>query len=418
VASQFALVAQLFLRSARIQRKRATLTIAAIAWGSLALLLLLSFGEGLKRQLGTASTGMGKNIAVLWPGETTLPWKGLPPGRSIRPRLEDIALLSDRVPGLAGIAGELRTWRASLTNGRKTITSRVTGANDSYGELRNQIPQAGGRFLNARDEEEKRRVIFLGNEVAKDLYGDEPPVGRTLLVGGLPYTVVGVLKKRLQAGSYGGPDAENAVIPITTFKSQFGGEFLENIVVCPTRPERMPELLGEIRRVLSAKYGFDPADERAVGAWDTVKSSSIMGKVTLGIQIFLGVIGGLTLMIGGVGVANIMYATVKERTREIGVQMALGARPAWIIGPLVLEGLLYTALGGLIGISAAVVLVTLIGLIPTDGNQAIEFLGKPTLSLPIGIASAAVLGAIGLLAGYFPARRAAAVDPARTLRYE
>jgi putative ABC transport system permease protein len=133
---------------------------------------------------------------------------------------------------------------------------------------------------------------------------------------------------------------------------------------------------------------------------------------------FLGIIGGLTLLIGGVGVANIMYATVKERTREIGVKMALGARPGWVTGPLVLEGLLYTITGGLVGMTIAVVLIILLGMLPVEGNKALEFLGKPTLSPGVGIASAAILGCIGLLAAYFPARRAAAVDPAVTLRYE
>ncbi len=154
------------------------------------------------------------------------------------------------------------------------------------------------------------------------------------------------------------------------------------------------------------------------GVWDTVKSSGTMENILLGIQIFLGLIGGLTLMIGGVGVANIMYAVVKERTREIGVKMALGARPGWITGPLILEGLAYTLVGGLLGMILAILLVLMLDLIPTEGNKALEFLGKPTLSPSIGVATAAVLGAIGLIAAYFPARRAASVDPAETLRYE
>jgi putative ABC transport system permease protein len=138
----------------------------------------------------------------------------------------------------------------------------------------------------------------------------------------------------------------------------------------------------------------------------------------IGLQGFLGIIGALTLFIGGIGVANIMYAVVKEKTREIGVQMALGARRGWVTGPFVLQGLSYTLVGGAMGLVIAMILIILLGLVPVEGNMALEFLGKPTLSWPIAMATAGILGGIGIVAGYFPARRAATVDPAETLRYE
>jgi len=365
-----------------------------------------------------ASAGMGENLAIFWPGETSLTWRGLPAGRPIRPRIDDIALLEERGTLLRDVVGEVTNYRVGYTYGRKTVNARLTGTHVPYGEIRNHIAQAGGRFLNSQDESGKRRVIFLGDDLASDLFGKEAPVGRAILVNGLPYTVIGVMIKKLQMGMYGGPDGGHGVVPISTYKTQFGDDRLQNIVIKPRDPAQMALAILEVKQILSGKYGFDPKDERVFGVWDTVKSSGMMRNILLGIQIFLGIIGGLTLMIGGVGVANIMYAVVKERTREIGVKMALGARPSWITGPLVLEGLAYTLVGGLLGMIISVTLITLLGMIPTEGNKALEFLGKPTLSLPIGAATAALLGLIGVLAGYFPARRAASVDPAETLRYE
>ena len=412
------LLLRLLLSSSRVQRKRAALTVAGIAWGTVAILLLLAFGEGLHWQLAKNQRGMGENLAILWPGQTSKPWKGLPEGRPIRTRKEDVDLIRRRVPELAVACGEIQQWGVNMTFGETTVNTHVRGVHWEYGEIRNQIPAAGGRFLDPVDHANNRRVVYTGDELAGKLCTTSDPVGRQVLINEVPYTVVGVLVKKLMMGNYGGMDSDHAVIPITTFEAQFGIDQLSVIVVKPTSPELMPAALAGVKRALSARYVFDPDDDKVFGIWNTVESSKTFASFLVGLQVFLAVIGGLTLLVGGIGVANIMVAVVKERTREIGVKMALGARRSWITGPIILEGLSFTIVGGAVGLLIAMGLVWGLGQIPTGGNLAMEMIGKPKLSPAVGFGTAALLGLVGLLAGYFPARRAASVDPAQTLRYE
>jgi putative ABC transport system permease protein len=416
--SDLKVITTLFASASQLQKKRAFLTIAAIAWGTVAILLLLAFGEGLKLQMDKNRRAMGENISVLWPGETTKPWRGLPPGRPVRPRVDDLEFVRGRLPELKSVIGEVVSWRTAVTYERKTINSRINGVNWEYGEARKHFPVAGGRFLTPEDEQQRRRVAFLGDEMATDLFGPEDPVGKTILINNAPYLVIGVMQKKTQMGSYQGPDAQHACIPISTARAQFGRDRLNNMLLETHKPEEMAGALKKFNEVMGPKLGYDPTDERAFGTWDTVKSAKVNRMITGGIQMFLGIVGALTLLIGGVGVANIMFAVIKERTREIGVKMALGAKARWIIWPFVLEALVYTFIGGAMGIIIATLLVAAASFIPLEGNKVMSFLGHPTLSPQIGIATSGILGLIGLVAGYFPARRAARIDPAATLRYE
>jgi putative ABC transport system permease protein len=410
-------ILQLFLASARLQKKRATLTIASLAWGTVTILILLAFGEGLKRQMMSNEQAMGSNLSVMWPGETSKPYKGLPEGRSIKVRLEDIDYARERLPELDAIWGELTSWRTAMTYGRKTVNARVIGTRWDYGDARKHFPKGRGRFIDPRDEDEKRRVVFLGDELAKDIFGPEDALGKTLQINNSPFTVIGVMQRKRQSSTYGGPDKNHAVIPQSTFKAVLGDSF--NVLVFRVKKaDDMPAALKHFNEVMGPRLGYDPEDPRVWGIWDTVKSQQTQQKIMIGLEIFFGVIGGLTLIIGGVGVANIMYAVVKERTKEIGVKMALGARRGWITGPFILEGLVYTLVGGLFGALIAILIVTGLSFLPIEGNDVLEFMGRPTLSWPIGLATIAILGPCGLLAGYFPARRAAGIDPASTLRYE
>jgi putative ABC transport system permease protein len=414
--AEIAMVWRLFRHDAARNRKRIGLTILAIAWGTLSIVLLLSFGEGLKRAFHKGKNGMGEGIGVLWPGSTTRAYAGLPSGRSIAFNDDDFEMLKARVPEIAALSREYsRRW--SVSNGKKTVNARTRGVDPSFGPMRNIIPQQGGRFIDELDLKEKRRVVVLGDELATDLFGKTDPIGKSVLINQSSFLVVGVMQKKTMMGMYSGPDKGQASIPATTFKSMFSEGKIGNMVYQPASMELADQAKAQIYRILAGKYRFDPDDRRALGIWDTREDQRIVNNIAVGIQIFLGIIGALTLFVGGMGVANIMYAVVKERTREIGVKMALGAKVRQIMAPFVMEALLMTVMGGVMGTTVSLLLMAGIAALPLEG-EAFDFLGRPTFSPAIAIATSVVLGAIGTCAGYFPARRAASVNPAVSLRYE
>ena len=414
--AELALVWRLFRADLGHQTKRIVLTVLAIAWGTLSIVLLLSFGEGLKRSLSKGSRGMGENVAVVWPGATTRAWMGLPSGRPIPIKEEDPALLRSRIPEIEKLSVEYAKF-VPVTVGTKSINARLRGVEPEFGEMRNIHPQPGGRFLNARDLAEKRRVVFLGEELARDLFGTEDVVGRTVQINQSVFLVVGVAQKKIQMGMYNGPDRNQPSIPSSTFKSMYTDAKVDNLVYRPVSLDVADLAKAQLYRVMGAKYHFDPEDTRSLGIWDTREMQRINYNVGLGIQIFLGIIGALTLFVGGMGVANIMFAVVKERTREIGVKMALGAKERQVMLPFVFEALLMTVLGGILGTCVSLGLIAVIAALPLKG-EAFEFLGRPTFSPAIAAATATVLGTIGGLAGFFPAKRASSVNPAVSLRYE
>ncbi len=413
------LIFRLFRGAAKIQRKRMLLTIISIAWGTVSIVMLLAFGEGLKRSLHRSSRGTGEGLLIVWPGETSLAYGGFPAGREVRLTADDVDLLVRSIPEIGSASGEMTRWGTLVSYGDRDLIKKITGVHPGFGDMRNQYATAGGRFLNRLDAEKKRRVIFLGDELKQGLFDDAPAVGETILVQNVPFTVVGDMVHKMQTGMYGGPDAGQGVIPISAFEALYGRRFLSNLVLKPSRAELMETTRRRLFEVLGAKYRFDPADERALQTWDTQQTQETQGQIMLGIEIFLGIIGALTLIIGGVGVANIMYAVVQQRTPEIGVQMALGARRAWILGPLVLEALSMTFAGGALGLLIGSGLVEVLGYVQSQAtDSAMAFMGKPTFSLPLVLLTVGILGAIGFFSGYFPARRATGIQPAAVLRYE
>jgi putative ABC transport system permease protein len=408
---------RLFYRELKQQRKRMTLTIVALAWGTFSIVILLAFGEGLSRQMVKAFHGLGEGICIVDGGQTSKPYHGLGKGRPIFLKLEDIELLQTRVPGIEMISPENDRYSNTLTYGRKSLTKRVIGVSPAFEELRKYYPQRNSRFVNPTDVENKRRVIFLGIRIKEALFGNEEAVGKTILVNAIPFLVIGIMQDKMQNGMYNGPDVEKAAIPYPTYLAIYGDKYLSRLIYKPKDLSQSEAVKEDVIGVLAQKYKFDPEDKQAIDFWDTIEQEKDSDKIFLGIKIFMGIIGGLTLIVAGVGVANIMYVSARKRTKEIGIKMALGAKKRYILSQFISEALMIAFMGGAGGVLLSLVTVTGINALSLEGDVA-DVLAHPAISLDIMLLTAFILGLIGFLAGFFPARKAASLNPVEALRYE
>ena len=407
--SPFSLISDLY-RNLSSQKLRSFLTIFGIMWGTATLILLLAFGMGFRDQTMLNMRGLGDQIAIVWGGQTTKAFEGYGVGRPIRLREADAWMLQNEIADIDIALPEYnRTY--TVSNGEKRRSTQVGGVYTEYSDLRNIYEQEGGRWLNQNDMDERRRVLFIGNKLAEDLFGEEDPVGRTVMLNQTPFTVIGVMQEKIQNSSYSQRDQDRAFIPATTLSAMIGSDRINNILYLPRDPAYASETLDQVYEVMARKHRFDASDRDAIFVWDTNDFWSFINILFYGINGFLALIGFFTLAVGGIGVANIMFVVVQERMMEIGIRRSTGARRHHIMTQFFLETFMIVGLGASFGYAIGWSLVRITQNLPIQ-----EYVGSPNFSPEVGMIAFIVLGFVGFASGLLPAWRASRLNIIDCLR--
>ena len=398
-------------------KRRTLLTMFGIAWGIIAITLMVAAGEGLGRGIQKQQETFGKDVMIVFAGRTSMQAGGVRSGRLVHWMEDDYIEVAKESPACKYVMPE-------LGNNTKVHSAFNSGDIDTVGSLPpfteiRSIAVDEGRFYNDEDNQEGRRVAFLGTETKKQLFAEREAVGQTIELNGIPYTVIGVMKTKTQNSSYDGFDTRKIFIPFNAMRRDFPNKppavehSVDRLLVAPWSLATHHDCVKQLRRALGRMHDFDPRDEVAASIWDTVKGAEANRLIIVGMEVFMGAVGIATLFLGGLGVMNVMLVAVRERTREIGVRKALGATRESILRQFFLETMIVVGISGAAGIFISYGFCALVDLFPMP-----PFFDGLIASWKLAVMTVSLLGIIAVLSALYPANQAASVDPIEALRFE
>jgi putative ABC transport system permease protein len=393
-------------------KMRTFLTGFSVAWGIFMLIVLLGSGKGLENGVKKQFESSATNAIWFWTGQTSMPYRGMQPGRFVRLRNEDWNLIENRIDKMEYGSPRYEIWNATLGFKNQTTNLRTRGIYPEFQHIE-KLEILEGRFINQLDMRQYRKSIVISTLVQEALFKntDEKVTGTYINVNGVPFMIVGIYTKEESRND----NLRIAYIPISTAQRVFGGanRIHQFALTVDGTAEESVEIEKTIRAEMARAHRFDPEDKRAMGSWNSLEQYTKFQQLFAGIRLFVWIIGIGTIIAGIVGVSNIMMIVVKDRTREIGIRKSMGATPWSIISLILQESVLITAFAGYIGLVLGVGLLEL-----ASGHIESEFFRNPEADFMTAVSATIVLIVSGALAGFIPARRAAAIRPIEALKDE